>query len=78
MSMRESITTRGRLSGSCHIELAEPVDGVGEEVGVVIRPIPPQPGKSIFEVIAALPPGTRTKEDIDRQIREERDSCGDL
>ena len=75
--MHQSVTVRGRLCDSRHIELAEPVEAVGEEVEVVIRPLPPEPGKSIFEVIAALPPGTRSKEDIDRQIREERESWGD-
>jgi hypothetical protein len=75
--MHQSVTMRGRLCDPRHIELAEPIDAVGEEVEVIIRPIRPQSGKSIFEVIAALPPGTRTKEDIDRQIREERDSWGD-
>jgi hypothetical protein len=29
------------------------------------------------EVIRSLPPGSRTKEDIDRQITDERDSWGD-
>jgi hypothetical protein len=32
---------------------------------------------SIFDFIRKLPPGTRTKEDIDRQLAEERDSWGD-
>lgn len=75
--MRESITMRGKLSDSRYIELAEPIEGVGEEVEVVIRPITSHAGISIFEIFAALPPGSRTKEDIDRQIREERDSWGD-
>ena len=75
--MRESITMRGKLSDARHIELAEPIEDVGEEVEVVIRPIQPRPKKDVFEFIASLPAGTRTKEDIDRQMREERDSWGD-
>jgi hypothetical protein len=77
MIMRESITIKGKLSDSRHIELSEPIEGVGEEVEVVVRPIAPRPGVDVFEFIASLPPGKRTKEDIDRQIREERESWGD-
>ena len=74
--MRESITMRGKLCDSRHIELAEPIEDVGEEVEVVIRPIRPHPKKDVFEFIAALPAGTRIKEDIDREVRQERDSWG--
>jgi hypothetical protein len=73
-TMRESITMRGKVSDSRHIELAEPIEGVGEEVEVVIRPIQSRPKRDVFEFIASLPTGTRTKEDIDRQMHEERDS----
>ena len=56
------------------------VDQIDGEVEVVIRSVEPartKPVESIFEFIRKLPPGTRTKEDIDRQIAEERDSWGD-
>ena len=33
--------------------------------------------ESIFEFIATLPAGTRSKEDIDNQLKEERASWGD-
>jgi hypothetical protein len=75
--MRESIITRGRFSDPRHIESAEPIVGVGDEVEVIIRPIPPRSGTDVFEFIASLPPGTRTKEEIDREIQDERDSWGD-
>jgi hypothetical protein len=77
MAMRQSVTIRGRLSDRHHIELAEPVEAVGEEVEVIIRPLPARPAKNVFEFIASLPPGSRSKADIDRQVREERDSWGD-
>ena len=32
---------------------------------------------SVFDLVARLPPGTRTKEDIDRQVEEERAAWGD-
>lgn len=60
--------------------MREAVDEVTGEVEVVVRPIEPKrpaPKRDIFEVIRSLPPGTRSKEDIDRQIAEERDSWGD-
>jgi hypothetical protein len=75
--MAESITVKGTLRDSRHIELAEPVQGIGEEVELVIRRLTPDSGKTLLEILATLPPGSRSKEDIDQQIREERDSWGD-
>lgn len=78
--MERAIIVRGRLSGPRRIDLDEPVDEVTGEVEVVVRPIEPkeaQPAQDVFEFLRSLPPGTRSKEDIDRQIAEERDSWGD-
>jgi hypothetical protein len=78
--METALILRGRLSDSRHIELHEPVPGMIGEVEVVLRPVatPSQPGAvDVFELIAAATPGTRSKEDIDRQIAEERGSWGD-
>ena len=47
------------------------------EVEVLVRPIARPGGKvegKLSDYLRALPPGTRSKEDIDQQIREERDS----
>jgi hypothetical protein len=77
MAMRQSVTIKGRLSDRHHIELAEPVDAVGEEVEVIIRHPSAHPAKDVFEFIASIPPGSPSKADIDRQIREERDSWED-
>ena len=77
MVMRQSVTIRGRLSDRHHIELAEPVEAVGEEVEVIIRRLSAHPAKDVFEFIASISPGSRSKADIDRQIREERDFWGD-
>ena len=33
--------------------------------------------EDVFEMIASLAPGSRSKADIDRQIKEERSSWGD-
>ena len=77
--MQRAIIVRGRLSGPRRIDLDEPVDEVTGEVEVFVRPIQaePAPKRDLFEVLRSLPPGTRTKEDIDQQIAEERDSWGD-
>jgi hypothetical protein len=78
--MERAIVVRGVLSDPLHIELAEPVTEIQGEVEVVVRlasASQPQPRQDIFDFIASLPPGTRSKEEIDRQIQEERDAWGD-
>ncbi len=74
--MQRAIIVRGRLSGRTRIDLDEPVDDVTGAVEVVVRPVPPthpNPEQDIFEFLRSLPPGTRSKEDIDRQLADERD-----
>jgi hypothetical protein len=76
--MERGVIVRGRLHGR-HIDLDESVDELDGEVEIVVRPVEAGRAKtieSIFEFIRSLPPGTRTKNDIDRQITEERDSWG--
>jgi hypothetical protein len=70
---------RGRLTGPRRIDLDEPVDDVTGEVDVFVRPVEPKaaPRRSLTDVLRSLPPGTRSKEDIDRQMAAERDSWGD-
>lgn len=77
--MNRTVVVNGRLADSTHVELDEPVTDIEGEVEVVLRPVKakPQTGESIFDLIARLPGGTRSKKDIDRQIREERESWGD-
>lgn len=75
--MDRGAVVRGRLHGK-HIDLDEAVDALDGEVEVVVRALEPRAtGGDIFAFIRSLPPGTRTKEDIDRQIAEERDGWGD-
>jgi len=78
--MERAIVVRGVLSDPLHIELAEPVTELQGEVEVVVRSASAsqsQPRQDIFDFIASLPPGTRSKEEIDRQIQEERDAWDD-
>ena len=75
--MERAVVVRGRLTDAQHIELDEPVTDLDGPVDVVLRRIPsgaPEQDEDIFEFIAKLPPGTRSKEEIDQQLREERDS----
>jgi hypothetical protein len=77
--MAKAVILRGRLSDSRHIELDEPVPGIEGEVEVVLRAVAPSVGEvaDVFDIIAATAPGTRSKEDIDRQLAQERDGWGD-
>jgi hypothetical protein len=77
--MQNTVVVKGRLTGPTSVELDQPVDDTTpSEVEVVIRPAPAGGAKmSVSEFLRKLPRGTRSKEDIDRQIREERESWGD-
>ena len=71
---------KGRLIGPKSVELDEAVSNVESNVEVIVRPGEPAAGngnQSISELIQSLPPGTRTKEEIDLQIQEERQGWGD-
>ncbi len=78
--MERLVAVRGKLADSRHIELDEPITEIVGAVEVFVRPVPSEQeaaAESIFDLIARLPGGNRSKEDIDRQIREERESWGD-
>ena len=72
--MEKAVTVAGRMVGPKHIELEEPLAGAVGKVEILVRitgDTQPVAG-DILDLISALPAGTRTKEDIDRQMREER------
>jgi hypothetical protein len=76
--MADTIVVKGVLLSPTHLELATPVTGLAGEVEVEMRPVGKSEKKTardLVEFLRTLPPGTRTKEDIDAQIREERESC---
>jgi hypothetical protein len=71
------IVVEGRLISPTQIELSKPVAVADAAVEVEIRPRPAARREALIALLqrmAALPPGNRSKEDIDRQIQEERDS----
>ncbi|MBI3932688.1 MAG: hypothetical protein HY317_04675 [Acidobacteria bacterium] len=57
------------------VELDSPAPPDATEAQVVIRvQSPPKAPRRLSEILRAVPPGTRTKADIDRQIEEEREA----
>jgi hypothetical protein len=75
--MSRSIIARGKLSDPQHIELSEPVSDIRGDVEVLIRQLPRAGAEDVFDLLASLAPGSRSKADIDQQIHEERASWGD-
>jgi hypothetical protein len=77
--MQSPIVVKGRLINPRMVELDEPVSELTGDVEVVLRAVAGDQavkGETVFEFLRRLPVGMRTKEDIDQQIGEERDSWG--
>lgn len=75
--MPTAIVVKGRLISPTAVELDEPVSQMTKEVEVILRPVAQEqtdPGETVGEFLRRLPPGSRNKEDMDRQILEERNS----
>jgi len=63
--MERAVVVRGTLIDAQHIGLDEPVTDLAGRVDVVLRRVPSDnEDEDIFDFIAALPPGTRNKDDI--------------
>jgi len=78
--MGEERIIKGHLKGPTSVELERAVSDVEEEVEVVVRSLPDPktlPKMRVGDFLRSLPPGTRSKADIDKQINEERNSWGD-
>jgi hypothetical protein len=73
--MSRIVVIKARVVGRSTVELEEPLPERTRRVEVRAE-LPDEsthrPGK-LSDYLRSLPPGTRTKEDIDQQIREERD-----
>lgn len=74
--MERAVIVKGRVTDDRHIELDESLGEITGPVEVTLRTVPTaaEEPEDILDFLAKLPGGTRTKEDIDQQIREERDS----
>ncbi len=78
--MQRAFVIRGVLADPRHIELEEPVHDLHGAVEVTVREVLTESSasdESVFDFVASLKPGKRSKEDIDAQIAEERGSWGD-
>ena len=79
--MQRTVIIRGRLVGPTTVELDEPVsdpDLLGP-VEVVLRipaDVAADETQTLIEFLKSLPPGVRSKEEIDRQLADERASWG--
>ena len=76
--MTHTVLVRGRVVGSTTVEVDQPIPLETTDVEVVLHlRDKPAPRMTVGEYVRLLPPGKRSKEDIDRQMREERDSWRD-
>lgn len=76
--MLEAKVVRATMISDRRIELVEPMSGIRGPVEVTLRPVAVAPqAPDVFDFIASLPPGKRSKAEIDRDIAEERASWGD-
>ena len=73
LMMERGVVVRGRLRGR-RIELDEDVDELDGEVEVFVRSVAPahRTVSALLALIATLPPGARTKDDIDAELAAER------
>ena len=71
--MPRTVVIKGRVVGPHTVELETALPDRTREVEVVERIADRVEGR-LSDYVRALPPGTRSKDDIDRQVREERDS----
>ncbi len=74
--MARTVIVKGHIVGNTTVELEEPVPGVATDVQVLVRVAGEELGRPdrISDFLSSLPPGTRSKEDIDRLINEDRGS----
>jgi len=71
--MTRTVIIKGRVVGPKTVELAEPLPEQTSEVEVVARVKTIGRG-NLSDVLRSFPPGTRSKEDINRHVNEERGS----
>ena len=74
MPMQNAIVIGGRLVGPRNVQLDEPVADLHAEVKVIVRSSATAntSARNLSEFMEGLPPGTRSRGDIDGQLRSER------
>jgi hypothetical protein len=75
IEMTRAVVVKGHLVGPRTVQLDEPVHQPTCEVEVILRvPAEAPTTEGLAAFLRSLPAGTRTKADIDQQLRDERDS----
>lgn len=77
--MDKPIVAHGRIADPRRIDFDTPLRGLTGRVEVILRPESPVPegnGADIFQFIASLPPGRRSKAEIDRELEDARNGWG--
>ncbi len=71
--MERLVVVRGRLHGR-RIDLAQDVDDLDGDVEVTVRAVAAERPTvaDMLALVATFPPATRSREEIDRQIAEDR------
>ncbi len=74
--MSRAVIVKGHVLDGNTVRLDEPLPPDVREIEVVVRLQDKATGtrKKLGDFLRSLPPGTRTKEEIDKQVAEERDS----
>jgi hypothetical protein len=72
--MSRAVVIKGHVVGPSTVGLLGPLPEKTSEVEVVARVSGKGGQGKLSDYLRSLPPGTRSKEDIDRQVREERDA----
>ena len=73
--MDKALIIRGRLTGPKSIELEEPISQATERLEVILRAGDQLAANgSVVDFLRALPPGQRSKADIDRELHGDRDN----
>ena len=73
LTLDRGMVVRGRLRGA-RIDLERPMDALNGDVEVSVRPVA-EVRRAVADMLALLatfPPGTRTKDEIDRQVLADR------
>ena len=73
--MQQALVIRGRYQGQAFVP-NEPMPQVEGSAELIVFPANPTKSKSIFDLFGKAP-HLRSAEDIDAQIREERESWGE-
>jgi len=77
--MDKAVIVKGTIEDQRHLLLDESIPLNGNRVEIFIRYLHEKPVKNqLFSYIENLPPGNRSKSDIDNQIIQERSAWGDL